>query len=570
MAYTQPHPRQSILSNSSHSSVEHFSPTASSTRFSLPAAPSIHSTLASTPRPASNRVIPNIYDRSINKARASEVSASAYAFLFSEIVQYTQKRVSGIADFERRLNTLGYRVGGRVLELLFWRNESSSKAPKREIRLLPVLIMIQTQVWKAVFGKPADGLEKSSTNVDEYMVIDNDPILERHISVPRDLNQLCCSSFTAGIVEAFLDGLNFPARVTAHHTPNSQHPNKVTILIKLEKPLGPLLSPFHRLGVDMVAINSILVSPPLLNSSCAWSSDLQNLQELYDSPFTGAITTRTATLSGFKEDDSHAVVFSNTSTTALNSYGYSPHPLARYLDWIKQILQNSNVDKPVIISVTSHTGEDLHTLISMIQDFRQETGDNTRICSRVAVELNTSCPNIRNTSPSGYAFRRLKPLLQVLANACVKDPSLTIGLKMPPYVYREQFVEALDVLSEVASPPFIAFLTCCNTLGNTLLFPDQVVSPATRDSQFAVPPALGGLSGDAVHALALGNVHTFSKLLRGADAPYPSLSRIRIIGVGGVTSKEAAERMRKAGADAVACATLYGRDGVRAFETLSS
>lgn len=44
------------------------------------------------------------------------------------------------------------------------------------------------------------------------MVIDNDPILERHISVPKDLAQLCCSSFTAGVVEAFLDGLNFVRR----------------------------------------------------------------------------------------------------------------------------------------------------------------------------------------------------------------------------------------------------------------------------------------------------------------------------------------------------------------------
>ncbi|TEB39117.1 transporter particle subunit trs31 [Coprinellus micaceus] len=235
MSYAQPHPRQSILSNSSYSSAEHLSPTASSTRFSLPAAPSIHSTLASTPRPASNRVVPNIYDRNLSKARAAEVSASAYAFLFSEIVQYTQKRVSGINDFERRLNTIGYRVGSRVLEILFWRNESTSKAPKREIRLLPVLLMIQTQVWKAVFGKPADGLEKSSSNVDEYMVIDNEPLFERHISVPKDFSQLSCSSFTAGIVEAFLDGLNFPARVTAHHTPNAQFPSKVTILIKLEK-----------------------------------------------------------------------------------------------------------------------------------------------------------------------------------------------------------------------------------------------------------------------------------------------------------------------------------------------
>jgi dihydroorotate dehydrogenase (fumarate) len=57
----------------------------------------------------------------------------------------------------------------------------------------------------------------------------------------------------------------------------------------------------------MTNINSVKVSPALLNSSCAWSSDLRDLQELYDSPYTGAITTRTATVGGFKQDESHTV-----------------------------------------------------------------------------------------------------------------------------------------------------------------------------------------------------------------------------------------------------------------------
>jgi hypothetical protein len=94
---------------------------------------------------------------------------------------------------------------------------------------------IHTQVWRAVFGKPADAIEKSVSNDDEYMIIDNDPSIERYISVPRDMSQLSCSSFTAGIVEAVLDGLGFPARVTAHNTPVQGHPSRTTILIKLEK-----------------------------------------------------------------------------------------------------------------------------------------------------------------------------------------------------------------------------------------------------------------------------------------------------------------------------------------------
>ena len=69
-----------------------------------------------------------------------------------------------------RLNTLGYRIGVRVLELMVWRAESGSKAPKREIRFLPALMSIHTQVWRAVFGKPADAIEKSVENADECVL----------------------------------------------------------------------------------------------------------------------------------------------------------------------------------------------------------------------------------------------------------------------------------------------------------------------------------------------------------------------------------------------------------------
>lgn len=108
-----------------------------------------------------------------------------------------------------RLNTLGYRVGQRVLELTTYRAESNSKAPKRETRFLPTLMSIHSNLWKFLFGRQADAIEKSVSNDDEYMVVDNDPPWERFISVPKDMSQLSCSSFTAGIVEAVLDGLGF-------------------------------------------------------------------------------------------------------------------------------------------------------------------------------------------------------------------------------------------------------------------------------------------------------------------------------------------------------------------------
>lgn len=57
----------------------------------------------------------------------------------------------------------------------------------------------------------------------------------------------------------------------------------------------------------MVDINKIRIEPPILNASCAWASELAQLEELYNSPHTGAVTIRTATLAGFSEDSSHAV-----------------------------------------------------------------------------------------------------------------------------------------------------------------------------------------------------------------------------------------------------------------------
>jgi dihydroorotate dehydrogenase (fumarate) len=117
--------------------------------------------------------------------------------------------------------------------------------------------------------------------------------------------------------------------------------------------------------------------------------------------------------------------------------------------------------------------------------------------------------------------------------------------------------------------PF-AFFTCTNTLGNNLLFADQVgfpTNPEANDTQFAVPPALGALAGESLHTLSLGNVYTFTQLL-GEDE-YNCLKKIIIIGVGGVTSKEAAERMKRAGASVVGCATLFGKQGLSAFEIIT-
>jgi trafficking protein particle complex subunit 5 len=61
------------------------------------------------------------------------------------------------------LNEMGYRVGQRVLELIVWREKNS----RRETRILGILQFIHTVVWRTLFGKAADSLEKSREHDDE-------------------------------------------------------------------------------------------------------------------------------------------------------------------------------------------------------------------------------------------------------------------------------------------------------------------------------------------------------------------------------------------------------------------
>ncbi|KVH99665.1 NO signaling/Golgi transport ligand-binding domain-containing protein [Cynara cardunculus var. scolymus] len=145
----------------------------------------------------------NVLDKPLSKGR-QEVSLSAFAYLFSELVQYNQTQVDNIGDLERRLEDAGYAVGARVLELLCHRE----KGNRRETRLLGILSFIHSTVWKVLFGKVADSLEKGTEHEDEYMISEKELL-------------------------GVLDNAGFPAVVTAHFVPvEGQQRPRTTILIK--------------------------------------------------------------------------------------------------------------------------------------------------------------------------------------------------------------------------------------------------------------------------------------------------------------------------------------------------
>ncbi|KAI0024407.1 putative SPP30 protein [Xylariomycetidae sp. FL0641] len=165
-----------------------------------------------------------IYHRPLNRSKTSELSGASFAYLFGEMVGYASKRIESIQDLEKRLNVQGHPIGMKLLDLLLYREPARTQTRPRDI--ITLLHFIKINVWGALFGAAADGLERSSdpAKPDEYMIIDNAPLVNRYVSVPRDMSQLSCAAYVAGIVEGVCDGAAFPARVTAHQVGRSDDP----------------------------------------------------------------------------------------------------------------------------------------------------------------------------------------------------------------------------------------------------------------------------------------------------------------------------------------------------------
>ncbi len=198
-----------------------------------------------------------IYQRPLNRTKTSELSQASFAYLFSEMVGYAQRRVTGIQDLEKRyvanftptsaragsraicsrppsanpsrcfhsqlpaskltttvkptsrLNVQGHPIGLKLLDLLLFREPARSQT--RPLTIITLLHFIKINVWQHLFGRQADRLEKSSNpdTPDEYMIIDNEPLVNAYISVPREMSQLNCAAFVAGVVEGSATARDF-------------------------------------------------------------------------------------------------------------------------------------------------------------------------------------------------------------------------------------------------------------------------------------------------------------------------------------------------------------------------
>lgn len=96
----------------------------------------------------------SVLERPLSKGKA-EVSLSAFAFLFSELVQYADSRGDSVMELEHRLSAIGWQVGTRMHELMAFRDWGLRRLHSQPEQALSY---IRTTVWKQLFGKAADQL----------------------------------------------------------------------------------------------------------------------------------------------------------------------------------------------------------------------------------------------------------------------------------------------------------------------------------------------------------------------------------------------------------------------------
>lgn len=75
--------------------------------------------------------------------------------------------MESVADLEKKLEEAGYGIGQRLIELIGRRDGLT----KRETRVVNMLQFVNNVVWRHLFNKPADNLQKSTENEDECMIL---------------------------------------------------------------------------------------------------------------------------------------------------------------------------------------------------------------------------------------------------------------------------------------------------------------------------------------------------------------------------------------------------------------
>jgi len=269
----------------------------------------------------------------------------------------------------------------------------------------------------------------------------------------------------------------------------------------------------------------------ILNASGPRSSSFNELKRVAQSD-SAAIMMKSCTMKsreGNPKPREFDLPFGYFQSEGLQNLGYK-----KYLEFIPELKEYK---KPIIASIV---GFSLEEYVKLMGAFQKSGAD--------LIEVNLSCPNIgEETEPFLYDFEKIEKLLKGISNLGEKP----IGLKLPPYLcYLLQ-----EKMAKLIKKYPVSFISCINTLGNSLIINSNKEAPVIKASQ-----GYGALSGECIKPIALGNVRRFYELLKG---------KISIIGAGGIKTGQDAFEFLLAGADAVQIGTTFLKEGAGCFQRIN-
>ena len=274
-------------------------------------------------------------------------------------------------------------------------------------------------------------------------------------------------------------------------------------------------------------IAGIEIDSYIFNASGIKDGTLEELEEIGKSK-SSAIMLKSCTIEPRDGNEEPREV--NLSLGYFQSEGLPNLGYKKYLSIIPKL---KKYKKPIIASVVGFSLEEYRILVKAFQESDVDL-----------IEVNLSCPNIVEEGlPIVYDFEKIEELLDKISDLGEKP----IGLKLPPYLCHVLQEKMTDLITEYNIP----FISSINSVGNTL-----IIDPEKETTLIKPQKGFGGLSGDYVKPIALGNVRRFYELLK---------DKTSIIGVGGVKTGQDAFEFLLAGADAVQVGTAFEKEGVNCF-----
>jgi len=204
----------------------------------------------------------------------------------------------------------------------------------------------------------------------------------------------------------------------------------------------------------------------------------------------------------------------------INSIGLPNKGLAGYL--AEDLPQLAELPVPLIVNVMGSSAEDVAALVSAFAE-REEVA---------ALELNVSCPNVKTGLLMGADPGETAALLDAVRPLTAKPlvVKLTPNCASPAAVAAAAEAHGADAVSLI------------NTIRGMAMHP-------RRPGEAWLGGGTGGVSGPAVHAVALAQVREVRERVR-----------IPVVGMGGVATGRQARDMIDAGADLVGVGTASFRD----------